>query len=152
MKKRYGILVGCILTVALLPAIARTHLEMRMEVPCAPGMTSFTLPGEAAPARPVCVSTDLILDESGIARVVGGTDPRTGAPIAIVIFNKAGQAQFAAATRQNVGHRMAIWFNGAVISAPFISEPILGGMVQITGPADGIAALLAAFQNGPSPT
>ena len=49
-------------------------------------------------------------------------------------FDAAGKKQFADATREYVGRRFAIVFDGKVISAPFIREPVLGGEGEIEGP------------------
>jgi len=152
MNKRLVILIGYFLTASLLPATARTHLEIRLEIPCAPGMTSFSLPRDAGSPQVVCLSTDLVLDDSNIVRAVGGTDNRNGRRFISLTLDKAGQARLAAATRQNLGRRMAILFDGMVLSAPLIFEPILGDSVQLSGVDGEVEEILRVLGNGPSPT
>ena len=64
-------------------------------------------------------------------------------------FDTLGAAEFAKATRDNVGRNFAIVLDDEVISAPVIREPILGGSGQITGgftveEAENLAKLLRA--------
>ena len=56
-----------------------------------------------------------------------------GAPAVSFTFNTIGARGFADATRANVGKRFAIVLDNAVITAPVIREPILGGQGIITG-------------------
>ncbi len=48
-------------------------------------------------------------------------------------FTKEGSDLFAQITRQNVGKPLAIYLDGAPISAPNVREEITGGKAQITG-------------------
>jgi len=48
-------------------------------------------------------------------------------------FNDEGSRLFEELTRQNVGQRLAIYLDGAPISAPTVQEAITGGKAQITG-------------------
>ena len=56
-----------------------------------------------------------------------------GTPAVSFRFDSAGGQRFARATQQNVGKPFAIILDGAVISAPVINEPILGGSGIISG-------------------
>ncbi|MEL7199887.1 MAG: hypothetical protein AAGL10_16375 [Pseudomonadota bacterium] len=60
-------------------------------------------------------------------------DPSAGRSLINVTFNKKGAQKFGRLSERNVGKRLAIVINGKVVSAPIIQEPILGGMVQISG-------------------
>ncbi len=51
----------------------------------------------------------------------------------LVLLTDVGAKKFAAATAQNIGRRLAIVWNGHVISAPRIMSAITGKSVQITG-------------------
>lgn len=75
--------------------------------------------------------------------VVGGEDlddakstfeqQQGGRPIISFTFNSAGGRAFCAATRANVGKRLAIQLDGEIISAPVVQSAICGGSGIITG-------------------
>ena len=54
-------------------------------------------------------------------------------PVVSFRFNTAGGRKFGRATQRSVGKQLAIVLDGAVISAPRVNEPILGGSGIITG-------------------
>lgn len=56
-----------------------------------------------------------------------------GVPVVSFSFKSLGAKQFAHATSDNVGRRLAIVLDGKVISAPVINTPITGGKGIITG-------------------
>jgi preprotein translocase subunit SecD len=56
-----------------------------------------------------------------------------GRPVVSFRFDTLGGKKFGDTTRDNVGKQLAIILDGAVISAPSIREPILGGSGIITG-------------------
>lgn len=62
-----------------------------------------------------------------------GFDQRTNAPVVNIRFDGQGGRQFARLTQENVNKPFAIILDNAVISAPNINEPILGGSAQISG-------------------
>ncbi|MCY4576987.1 MAG: protein translocase subunit SecD [Candidatus Kaiserbacteria bacterium] len=62
---------------------------------------------------------------------IGGT--LTNEPVVVLHFNGEGGKIFAEVTRDNVGRRLMIFLDGAVISSPVINEPITGGTTQIQG-------------------
>jgi len=74
--------------------------------------------------------------------VVGGEDlddakstfeQQTNRPIISFTFNTAGGRAFCAATRQNIGKRLAIQLDNEIISAPVVQSAICGGSGIITG-------------------
>src|SRR5499427_11131892 len=75
--------------------------------------------------------------------IVGGEDlddakatfeqQQGGRPIISFTFNSAGGRAFCAATRQNVGKRLAIQLDSEIISAPVVQSAICGGSGIITG-------------------
>lgn len=67
-----------------------------------------------------------------IAHAISGFDSYTNAPVVNIKFDEEGTRKFAELTTANVGKRFAIVLDGTVLSAPFISEPILGGQAQIS--------------------
>lgn len=54
-------------------------------------------------------------------------------------FKSEGAKKFGKLTQELVGKPMAIFFNGDMMSAPVIQEPILGGSAQISGGDSGFA-------------
>ena len=75
--------------------------------------------------------------------VVGGEDlddsratfeqQQGGRPIISFTFNSVGGRAFCAATRANIGKRLAIQLDGEIISAPVVQSAICGGSGIITG-------------------
>lgn len=61
------------------------------------------------------------------------TNPTNGQWVVSLEFNDKGTKKFAKLTQELVGQPMAIFFNGELMSAPVIQEPIIGGNAQITG-------------------
>lgn len=56
-----------------------------------------------------------------------------GKPIIGIEFNDEGASLFEEITERNVGKMVAIFLDGAAISAPVVQEKIIGGNAQITG-------------------
>ncbi len=54
-------------------------------------------------------------------------------PVVSVEFNEEGSELFAKITKENVGKTIAIYLDGAVISAPVVREEITGGKATISG-------------------
>lgn len=64
-----------------------------------------------------------------------------------------GSVLFAEITKENVGKRLAVYLDGAPISAPVVQEEITGGKAQITGSftPEGAKALVGRFNAGALP-
>lgn len=60
-------------------------------------------------------------------------DPNTREPKVSLQFNDAGTKLFAQITKDNVGKRVAIYLDGAIISNPTVREEITGGTAVISG-------------------
>lgn len=60
-------------------------------------------------------------------------DPTTNAPVIALQFNEQGAALFESITEQNIGKTVAIYLDGAIISAPVVNQKITGGEAIITG-------------------
>jgi len=60
-------------------------------------------------------------------------DPQTGSPTVVLTFNNEGAKMFEDITRDNVGKTVAIYLDGAPISAPVVQAAITGGEAVITG-------------------
>jgi preprotein translocase subunit SecD len=74
-----------------------------------------------------------LLHGGDVADAKPGRDPRTNQPIITFRFKAAGARKFASFTRSNIGRQFAIIVDGDVVTAPVITEPILGGEGQISG-------------------
>ena len=68
-----------------------------------------------------------------LVKATPGNDPKTNEPLVEIEFNQQGGSKFAKLTSENVNRPFAIILDGRVISAPNISEPILGGQARISG-------------------
>lgn len=60
-------------------------------------------------------------------------DSTTNAPIISLEFDTEGSTLFEQLTEKNVGKPLAIYLDGAPLSAPIVREKITGGKAQITG-------------------
>ncbi len=60
-------------------------------------------------------------------------DPTTNRPMVELRFNSEGSDLFAAITKANIGKQVAIFLDGAPISAPTVNEEITGGKAVISG-------------------
>lgn len=60
-------------------------------------------------------------------------DQLTGAPIVGLVFNDEGAAMFEELTTEFVGQQIAIYLDGAPLSAPVVQQVITGGRAQISG-------------------
>jgi protein-export membrane protein SecD len=60
-------------------------------------------------------------------------NPTTGQPEVSIQFDDAGSKLFEKITGQNIDKVIAIYLDGAVISAPVVREAISGGQAQISG-------------------
>ena len=70
------------------------------------------------------------------AKMVAAAQPTTdreGRPTVNFTLTPEGKDRFAALSRANVGKRIAILFNGQVVSAPLVREPMTGGAGQVSG-------------------
>ncbi len=62
-----------------------------------------------------------------------GFNQQTMAPEILLEFNPDGAELFRQITAKNIGKRLAIFIDNALISAPNVNEEIAGGKAQITG-------------------
>lgn len=58
---------------------------------------------------------------------------QTGSPALFISFSPEGTALFERITAQNIGRRLAIVLDNAILSTPTINEKISGGKVTISG-------------------
>lgn len=90
-----------------------------------------TLDLEALLAERQYISTDLT--GQFLQRAAVQFDPTSRMPLISLQFNSEGAKLFEAITAQNVGKTVAIYLDGAMLSAPVVQEKITGGQATITG-------------------
>lgn len=101
------------------------------------------------PRVPYLIENRVIVSGENLIDAQATFDQRTNEPVVSFRFDNQGATRFGQATQQNVGRPFAIVLDNAVISAPRINEPILGGTGQISGSftvqgANDLAVLLRA--------
>jgi len=68
-----------------------------------------------------------------LSRANPSTDTQTGEFVLSFALDPEGTQRFCRITREHTGDRFAILFDGMVLTAPMINEPICGGSGQISG-------------------
>lgn len=101
------------------------------------------------PPVPYIIEDRIIVSGENLVDAQATFDQRTNEPVVTFRFDNKGAQRFGQASQQNVGREFAIVLDQAVISAPVIREPILGGTGQISGSftpesANDLAILLRA--------
>ncbi len=115
------------------------------------GLRPMTLPyPEIGPAGTLIVDQNDIMTGADVQRAYQAFNENGEAAVSFTLNNRGTRA-FAETTRRYVNERFAIVLDGAVISAPNIREPIIGGTGQISGSftiesATDLAAIIAAGQ------
>ncbi|MBS0520466.1 MAG: protein translocase subunit SecD [Proteobacteria bacterium] len=99
------------------PRLTPEQICRRFQVPCLPVFKRVIVGGED-------------LDD---AKATFESQQNGGRPIISFTFNAAGGRSFCAATRQNIGKRLAIQLDNEIISAPVVQSAICGGSGIITG-------------------
>ena len=99
--------------------------------------------------RPYLVENRVIISGESLVDAQASFNSQTSEPVVSFRFDNKGSQRFGQATQQNVGKPFAIILDNAVLSAPVIREPILGGSGQISGSfsvkgANDLAVLLRA--------
>ena len=117
----------------------------------APGLTRIEGGGRVLYLQPQAV-----LSTTDIASAALGTDPFSASPVVELTLTPTGRDRLARATTDNVGRILAVLVDEALITAPIIREPILGGRVQISGlttaaEATDLARLLGCGSRRPRP-
>jgi len=110
------------------PPVAAAIEFRQAEMEPGPGLTPVEKDGFTHYLLP-----DVIVSTSDIASAAQGFDPVWGQPIVSLVLTDAGRDRLAAFTRTHVGKTLAITVDGALLVAPVIREPIMGGTLQIAG-------------------
>jgi preprotein translocase subunit SecD len=92
------------------------------------------------------VLLEVLLDESSVSSAHATLSPQ-GMPQVEIAFKQSGSARFAEITRRNIGRKLAIVFDGRLLSAPVIQTAVPGGMTVITGTTQAQADALAQTLN-----
>ncbi|MFE0752706.1 hypothetical protein ACFW16_02045 [Inquilinus sp. NPDC058860] len=114
------------------PAAARTappDVQLRFaETRPEPGLTRIESNGRILYLQP-----DAVLSTPDIVSAAARFDPISASPVVELTLTPTGRDHLARATTDNVGRILAVLIDEALITAPIIREPILGGRVQISG-------------------
>ena len=111
--------------------ISRLQFRLVAQEPDDEAWETLTI-AERGKTNALNVRTKVLLDESAVASATL-TNSFNGLPEILLRFTESGAARFAEITRQNRGQRLAIVYEGKLLSAPMIMEPITGGQANITG-------------------
>jgi preprotein translocase subunit SecD len=99
-------------------------------------MASVSVDGEAATDLNPYIDTGLTgryLASAALEFAGGQSGQLSNEPIVAISFTPEGGDLFEQITRDNVGQQLAIFLDGAIISAPRINEAITGGRATISG-------------------
>ncbi|MCX6898441.1 MAG: protein kinase [Verrucomicrobia bacterium] len=107
-------------------------------------------PGSKEPLR---IRKEVLLDESAVARASIVVSPERGVSVEVE-FNEAGATRFAQITGANIGKRLAVVFDGKVLSAPTImsvihDKAVITGNFTAVEVAEAIANALNAAKAKP---
>ncbi|MEZ5656041.1 MAG: protein translocase subunit SecD [Sphingobium sp.] len=97
------------------------------------GSEVLPYPTNPSGAPTIAVKRQVMVSGDELTDAQQGFDPQTNEPVVNIRFNGAGGKKFGRVTSENVNRPFAIILDGAVLSAPNINEPILGGSAQISG-------------------
>ncbi len=112
------------------------------------GIGQLVFPDAASPSLGYIVGPAMVRGQD-LIDAQATFNQQTGEPVVTFRLNTTGARAFADVTQTNTGRQFAIVLDDAIISAPVINEPILGGNGQISGgfsvqDANDLAILLRA--------
>ncbi|MCL4693488.1 MAG: HEAT repeat domain-containing protein, partial [Candidatus Hydrogenedentes bacterium] len=96
------------------------------------GKTVLPAPTEDEPDRTLVVGDDVVFYEGDVASAITKKEPNRDAYAVFFVTTEDGEKRLWNATEQNQGKRLAIIFDGRVLSSPVVQSPI-GKSGQITG-------------------
>ncbi len=117
--------------VAQLPG-PRLQFRWVVEGEDAVGKTVLPAPTEDEPDRTLVVGDDVVFYEGDVASAITKKEPNRDAYAVFFVTTEDGEKRLWNATEQNQGKRLAIIFDGRVLSAPVVQSAI-GKSGQITG-------------------
>ncbi|MGL4488970.1 MAG: protein translocase subunit SecD, partial [Rhizobiaceae bacterium] len=126
-----------------------TSMSVQDAIEGRPPAGSSVLYSNDDPPVPYLIQNQVIVSGENLVDAQATFDQQGNEPVISFRFDTKGAQRFGQATQQNVGRPFAIILDSAVISAPVINEPILGGSGQISGnftveSANKLALLLRA--------
>src|ERR1700761_8398160 len=130
----------------LSPALAQTQPDLAFygAHPCAAGTPGAQT--EPVEHETVCLDPNPFFGGNAFTAVSRDVDAATDQETAIVTLGESASTLLYAYTYANPGQRMAVTFNGALVSAPMITSPDRSGQLTVHGLSHAqIAALLARF-------
>lgn len=131
----------------MIAAVDTTVLLNNVQAGIAPP-GSIIVPGGAG-QLPMAVKRFGSLSGRNIETAQTGVNEQSNQPVINVMFDDLGAKKFGRLSAQHVGQAIAIIIDGETVSAPIVNEPVLGGMVQISGgftekEANELAVMLAS--------
>jgi preprotein translocase subunit SecD len=141
----------CVLAAAATAAPAAKPFEIHLVVDCAPGAKPVAYRHQGTQAD-LCLSPDVILNRADVMaaeliHTVYGTDA------ARISISGDAVGRLTAATTANTGKRFAVLYDGHVVSAPLVVEPITGNQLEIDvgSTGDSVEDLIADLGTRPAP-
>ena len=129
-------------------ADAKPDIEIHPVIDCS--RTNMASQPDPDTGRPLCISPGMIVSGEDIVEVSDSTDPR-GKDVLLLKMSDKATINFARFTKEWVGKRAAILIDGKLVSAPLVLEPILGGIVQVSGLSKAsVANLVERFKENSS--
>lgn len=107
------------------------QLDFRREVNPDEAAQQFNIDDPASVSGPIFERTEL--SGKHLKRASVSFDTVIGQPQVALEFNGEGADLFAELTKQNLGHRIAIYLDGVPISAPVVQAEITNGQAVISG-------------------
>ena len=114
---------------------------------------SQILPAPGYPGGRIAVKRSVIVGGDQLVDAQQAFEQQNNRPIVNFTFDTVGGKRFAKVTQENQGKQFAIIIDNAVISAPVINTPILGGSGYIEGnfTADSANQLAISLRSGKLP-
>jgi preprotein translocase subunit SecD len=97
------------------------------------GSQFLPYPDNPSGAPRIAVQRRAIITGDQLIDAYQGFDETTNEPVVNIRFDGPGSRRFAKVTQENVDRPFAIILDDVVVSAPNITEPILGGQAKIQG-------------------
>ncbi len=98
-----------------------------------PSQPADLLPDPRNPDHKLRVLKAILMDETAVAEANVSKDPITGQLRINLELTESGAERFAQITAANVHRQLALVFDGKILTAPFVNEPITGGRIAIAG-------------------
>ena len=145
------VLSAAVLVLATAAAAAPKPLDLRLVVDCAPGAPTVPYAHQGV-NEGLCLAPDIIVGRADIkdAQVI---TTGYGDEAARLTISDEAVGRLTAATSANVGKRIAVVYDGHVIFAPVVRDPITGNQLEITvgSTGDSVEDFVADLNGPPTP-